>query len=532
MPKPYFIQRPSGLYVRFLVPEYARSTWGARFILKSLGGRRGDEARLAAARLGYALSQFFSGLRAMARKGISNKSDDGLVPVHTDGRRIRRRIVEGVPAIAAREHYQVEERLDGSWVIIADGPEDHENAMDMVRLLRSIPPDPQFVRTRLPPPPVDGPMLEQRVELFLQQFNQKQRAEANKLDTAFTMRLFVGIIGDKPLMDIGAEDMDRLLDALAHWPPNASKRSPYSDLSPREVVIVAKRNQETPISLRTREKHLDRLRVFFNWALERRDIDRNPCASLHVMTREQEDTQSRRAFTPAELNTIFNPAIRQMYCRTPAQWWVPALALYTGARVQELSQFHTEDVEEVAGIWGLHIAARFPGQRIKNRQSKRFVPIHPALLEAGFLDYLAQVRNELGSGPLFPGLGAKPGDAISDWFNRTYLRQRCGIQGEGQVFHCFRHTFSTAADRLNIPEGRLARITGHSQGTSVLRGHYIDVPTLPERAAMVNQITHSTVTLQVYDREAFADYFDKIKRQQQRARAVAARQARAKGRPL
>lgn len=93
-----------------------------------------------------------------------------------------------------------------------------------------------------------------------------------------------------------------------------------------------------------------------------------------------------------------------MWRRTPAQWWVPALALYTGARAQELGQFRTEDVEEVAGIWVLHIAARFLGQRIKNRQSKRFVPIHPALLETGFLDYVAQVRNELGDGPLFLGL--------------------------------------------------------------------------------------------------------------------------------
>jgi hypothetical protein len=94
-------------------------------------------------------------------------------------------------------------------------------------------------------------MLEQRVELFLQQFGQKQRAEANKLDAACTIQLFVGIIGDKPLSTIKAEDMDRWLDALAHWPPNASKRKPYRDLSPRELVIVAKRNGEAPISLRT-----------------------------------------------------------------------------------------------------------------------------------------------------------------------------------------------------------------------------------------------------------------------------------------
>lgn len=287
MPKPLFVQRPSGLYVRFLVPVHARQVWGARVVVKSLGGRRGDAARLAAARLGYALSVFLDELKLMGEAFRSEM----LVAVQVDaqGRRVRRRITETADTFTYA-NYQVEERSDGSWVIIANGPEDHEAAMDMVRLLRDIPPDPNFVRTHVAPPPVTGPMLEQRVELFLEQFNQKQRAEANKLDTAFTMRLFVGIIGDKALSDVGAEDMDRWLDALAHWPPNATKREPYKDLSPREVLIVSKRKGETPISLRTREKHLDRLRVFFNWAMERCDVDRNPCASIHIMTREQEDT--------------------------------------------------------------------------------------------------------------------------------------------------------------------------------------------------------------------------------------------------
>lgn len=72
--------------------------------------------------------------------------------------------------------------------------------------------------------------------------------------------------------------------------------------------------------------------------MERRDVDRNPCASIHVMTREQEDTQSRQAFTAAELATIFNPALREMHCDAPARWWLPLLALFSGGRTQELAQ--------------------------------------------------------------------------------------------------------------------------------------------------------------------------------------------------
>lgn len=128
-------------------------------------------------------------------------------------------------------------------MIIADGPEDHENAMDMVRLLRSIPTDPQLVRTRLPPPPADGPMPGQRFELFVQQFKQKQRAEANKLDTAFTMRLFAGIVGDKPLAEVGAEDMNRFLNAPGNggrWLTGSSS-SAERDIAPPGTTVSRRR---------------------------------------------------------------------------------------------------------------------------------------------------------------------------------------------------------------------------------------------------------------------------------------------------
>jgi hypothetical protein len=92
---------------------------------------------------------------------------------------------------------------------------------------------------------------------------------------------------------------------------------------------------------------------------------------------------------------------RAKVCRTPAQWWLPAPALFTGARSQELAQLHGQDVEEVSGVCDIHIAARFDGQRLKNRQSKRFVPLHPTLLDAGFLNYVEDVRQRLGDGFLF-----------------------------------------------------------------------------------------------------------------------------------
>lgn len=63
VPKPLFLTRPSGLYVRFLVPADLRAAIGSRFVVRSLDGMRGDRARFLAAAYGVALSQAFDTLR-------------------------------------------------------------------------------------------------------------------------------------------------------------------------------------------------------------------------------------------------------------------------------------------------------------------------------------------------------------------------------------------------------------------------------------------------------------------------------------
>jgi hypothetical protein len=63
MPKPLLLTRPSGLFVRFLVPADLREQVGSRFVVRSLHGRRGDAARLVGSVLAVALSQAFAALR-------------------------------------------------------------------------------------------------------------------------------------------------------------------------------------------------------------------------------------------------------------------------------------------------------------------------------------------------------------------------------------------------------------------------------------------------------------------------------------
>lgn len=506
MPKPLLLRRPSGFYVRFYVPARWRASLGlGRYLVRSLAGFDADSARLEAARLGYALGQWFSAAKQGA--GVSfTKSKDELDDYLRSLRRLEVTTPEGY-------HF----KTDGS-------ARDHQQLRDLLADMAARRPVQGLALPASPPPSPParlGPLLSDRIDLFLTQFKARKVSKGNVLDTAYTLRLLLDLIGDKPLAEVAATDMDIIMDALANLPPNASKDRALRDLTPQEVLAKAKREGIEPIAFRTREKHLDRLRAFFNWAIEREDIKRNPAASLHFLDREQEEARSHRAFTAEELAIVFDPERRAEHCTTPAQWWCPLVALFTGARVAEVALLRVSDIVQVDGLNGFQFQ-----WKVKNANSRRFVPIHAELLTIGITDYKRLVEQHLGpDAPLFPSLSADPTDALGDWFNRTYLRKVCGLTDPKLVYYVFRHTFATLAERAGVPEARIAEITGHSQRGSILRWHYIDPGTAKIKADTVRAVQPPIPKPPHYPKALFVDYLKAYPKALKRAQSMAAQRA-------
>src|SRR5450759_4846759 len=109
MPKPLLLRRPSGLYVRFLLPADVFRRLNVRFLVRSLGNLRGDAARLTAARMGYALAK----------------------TIQAVGKRVDKKLLDDTLAAAARgEVRRYELTMPGGVSLKADGPEEHARAMD------------------------------------------------------------------------------------------------------------------------------------------------------------------------------------------------------------------------------------------------------------------------------------------------------------------------------------------------------------------------------------------------------------------
>lgn len=201
-------------------------------------------------------------------------------------------------------------------------------------------------------------------------------------------------------------------------------------------------------------------------------MDGNPADNVRTQINTQ--TKSRVAFSAADLQRIFKSAIytndyKPQSGGQEACFWLPLLALYTGARVEELAQLLVADVRFIAELGHyLNISDEAEHAKLKNTASRRRVPIHPVLVACGFIDYVQQMKpNQL----LFPHLKTNPRGKLGGYFSNffsIYLRQRVGITDKRKVFHSFRHTFKDTCRRVGIEEAVHDALTGHT-GNSVSR---------------------------------------------------------------
>ncbi len=175
-------------------------------------------------------------------------------------------------------------------------------------------------------------------------------------------------------------------------------------------------------------------------------------------------------FTVPELQVLFSKLPREVAPKkhTPdtALPWVTLIALYTGARLEEICQLTTADVREEkangATVWVIDIH-NGGDNKLKNESAARLIPVHSALAQAGgLLDYV----KALPAGPLFPGLkrreskGGKVGARIGELFRKKLVA--LGLKREGLVFHSFRHTVAGRLDAADVRQSDAARVLGHA----------------------------------------------------------------------
>lgn len=260
--------------------------------------------------------------------------------------------------------------------------------------------------------------------------------------------------------------LNNLVAYLKH--DDATKITPH-DLVAWKEHLAAPNARGVKRSARTvRDKYLAAAKTLFKWAADNHKLEGNPAANINMRVRKK--ARLREAgLTDDEASLILSASLAHQNeaahsLQAFARRWIPWLCAYTGARVGEISQLRREDIRLEKGLACIRVT---PEAGTQKGDKARIVPLHPHLLEQGFMSVV-----EGRSGPLFydPAnyRGGSDGNPQSKKVAERLARwvRSIGVTDtDVQPNHGWRHRFKTQARLIGMdPEIRDA-IQGHSHRT-------------------------------------------------------------------
>lgn len=334
---------------------------------------------------------------------------------------------------------------------------------------------------------------------------------------------FLQIIGNKRVRDVTVDDAVRFRDTLKRLPKligrsvfrikvvdndghpilDARGRPTWKTLSVQEAIAKADsldeertaevkrrlaagkidpdnledelRKARVPrLSPKTVNKHFDLVSQLWKWISDTR---KQPLQNVFYKGRcaiDGDARDERPMHTRAQIRALFaSPAwtgcSHELRRALPgpliikdAFYWIPLVIAHQGARLEEVSQLKITDVFEIGGIWCITIRGG-GGRRVKNRNAYRTLPIHPLLVELGFVEYVKRMK-AAGKVRVFPRLRRdsreRLGGMVSKWF--TNYRRTARLYEPGRDGHALRHSFNTYLERAFVMVTRRKELMGHA----------------------------------------------------------------------
>lgn len=336
-------------------------------------------------------------------------------------------------------------------------------------------------------------------EVFSKFYDERSKEWSNRKTHTTNLaiyELFIEIVGDIYIRDLSYDHTNHFVETIQKLPPNRNKSKLTRDLSVTQILEIT--DQFTPMRSINCNKYISRVSEAFEYAKQRGYIQENLLKGVKIKAKNQNIRQrdERQRFDEQDLNAIFNSGyyINESYKRT-YMYWLPLLGLYTGARLQELSQLRLGDIYKAENMWVIDINetnSEATGKSLKTVNAKRLIPVHKTLLSLKFdvyVDYLQSMYNDkkLESDLLFPDLlkGRDGwGHNSAKWFSR-FLTQ-INVKENGKSYHSFRHTFADELKQdLKVKDLIIDELLGHASKSEASRRYGKDYR-LPIKKTAIN----------------------------------------------
>ena len=321
------------------------------------------------------------------------------------------------------------------------------------------------------------------------------------------VRLFAEFVGETAHVSVITRRTIRdWKQLLLKWPVKASDCKDFVGLSFRKVIEANAKVGKPLISEKTVNRYLAGVASFSRWLSANDYIDQDVMSGQFLAVDKK--TKKVRPYTSNELATIFaSPLFRS--CKGERgehqsgdihvrdwRFWLPLIALYTGARLGEIAQLLTTDLRMDRNIWIFHVTAEGSGDKqVKTTGSERVIPVHRELITIGLIGYHEAI-NRRGEKRLFPELGrdtrAHFGSASAFW--NGYVT-KIGVKLDRSLnFHSFRHGAADAFRRAGYLDEQFAMLLGHTKASTTQRYGILNEGELTLRLKMIEAIDYPEVT--------------------------------------
>lgn len=295
-----------------------------------------------------------------------------------------------------------------------------------------------------------------------------------------TYRMFTECCGDREVSTYGKKDLAKFYDLLRSLPALYSKSKAWVKMTTQEIADATRDDASIQrMTMKTVKRHMSALGKFFDYLKRRGETEgENPAHGFEYPDKRRANSK-RQMWEGEKLSKLFASPV-WAGCASPSRrsvtgklvikdekYWLPLLGLFHGNRLEEFAQLTRGDVKSEEGIWYFDINDEGTKQ-VKNAQSKRRVPIHPRMMQLGFLDYVKEAAKNPDD-RLFPNLvpgGAdkKLGFHFTKWW--TLYRKAVKVYEKGFDYHSFRHGVATKLAGAGVSLDARNELLGH-EGASV-----------------------------------------------------------------
>ena len=314
---------------------------------------------------------------------------------------------------------------------------------------------------------------------------------------------FVEIIGDIDFSRVTKKEVSHYIDIQTKLPTNRKKSPKYRDSNIQQLVEMNLSDEETQ-SPQNINKKLTKLVAFGNWGVRQGILSSNPFSGMKFSVKKQ--SRSRNPFTADELRKILHPETYFQYTtkfehpfmpnRSTLQmpyYWIFLLGIFSGMRTNEMCQLRLIDIKKVSNIWFMFVEDS--GEtKVKTESAVRKVPVHPQLIQLGFVDYVSKLKRSKKERLFWELKEERDGYAskVSRHFNERFLPAVGVWEKYTKVLYCTRHTFINKLYSEKVDENVIRSLIGHEKGFTMK--HYGGEPFSPERLLEeISKVSYSKI---------------------------------------